>query len=170
MSYCSSCGSSVLPNSKFCAQCGVPTTQQADRNAPVDHVQSGFQAAQAPSSQNQKEALKYANQAILGNLFLIFCEVKGAAFSKEDFIPIIVMVLILMGVLYFCVIYQGIQKHKPKFVLIPTILLGALYLTLLVLELTTQNNGNNFFDWFSYVIGIGQVVLLGYVYMLIKPR
>jgi uncharacterized membrane protein YoaK (UPF0700 family) len=121
------------------------------------------------SSQNQKEALKYANQAVLAFVFMFFCEVKGSdPSSREDLGITIATLLIMMGIIYFCVVMQGINKLKPNFVLIPTVVLAILYLLATVVE--SDMASNNFYDWLSYVLALGQICALGYVYSLIKPR
>jgi hypothetical protein len=122
-----------------------------------------------PSSQNQKEALKYANQAVLAFIFMFFCEVKGSdPSSRQDIGITIAIFLIMMAIIYFCVVVQGINKLKPNFVLIPTVVLAIIYL--LGLAVGADMASNNFYDWLGYVIALGQICALGYVYSLIKPR
>lgn len=121
------------------------------------------------SSQNQKEALKYANQAVLAFIFMFFCELKGSDPSSRQDIGITVAIfLIMMAIIYFCVVIQGVNKLKPNFVLIPTVVLALIYLFGLVEG--SDMASNNFYDWLSYVLALGQICALGYVYSLIKPK
>jgi hypothetical protein len=121
------------------------------------------------SSQNQKEALKYANQAVLAFIFMFFCELKGSDPSSRQDIGITVAIfLIMMAIIYFCVVIQGVNKLKPNFVLIPTVVLALIYLFGLVEG--PDMASNNFYDWLSYVLALGQICALGYVYSLIKPK
>lgn len=170
MAYCSSCGVKVLADATFCGQCGKPVSDQTENiNINEINVLSEPQATQPSSSQNQKEALKYANQAILVFIYMFFCDVKGSdPSSGQEIGTTIAIYLALMGVIYFCVEIQGIKKSKPNFVLIPTIVLAILYLLGLVAG--SDMASNNFYDWFSYILALVQVCALGYVYSLIKPR
>ena len=170
MAYCSSCGTTVLADATFCGKCGTPVSNQAEAISHAENnVQPSLQVAQSPSSQNQKEALKYANQAILAFIFMFFCDVKGSdPSSRQDIGVNIAVWLIVMGIVYFCVVIQGVNKLKPNFVLIPTVVLAILYL--LGTAMASDMASNNFYDWLSYILALGQICALGYVYNLIKPR
>lgn len=170
MSYCTSCGVEIKSQTPFCAQCGQTLGIHSANNNLSDNTNHlAEQSKLNINATKKKEVVTLANQVVLAFLYMVFCEFKGsdAAAFFQNIVVVIIGTGIAMGITYFCVVYQGVKNLKPNYVLVTAILLATVY----VLSLASGDHlKNNFFDWFSYVIGFIQVGLLYRVFTLIKQK
>ncbi len=189
MSFCANCGSKQETQSKFCSNCGQSTDLVNNQSAsPVEPTptQTRFAAAEPMKAEApaiavspgtvKKELLQLSNTYF--SLFLLsFLAMKAQ--SEGGFksimadtggggsalIMIFIMLAAVVGICYFTVRIQGINKGKPAWVLV-TLIVSA---CLTVLSWTTDNFGNyNWADWLSEAIGLAQLYILFAIYQLLK--
>ena len=171
MPFCSSCGFKVINTATFCSACGnaiLPEKENISSTKP--ELYSEVLVA------NKKTESSLANQVLLGFFFIVLCDLKGYHPTPmfEDTQQLIMyfgLIIIIMAVTYFCAIHQGINKSKPNFVMGITIFLTLLTVFGAVSMFESDSYlTNNFWDWFSFVISIGQVIGLVRIHFLIKNR
>ena len=169
MSFCASCGTKLTAEAAFCPQCGTQSNTKKDASPAVANSETPEAEQEFNLALNKNEAKKHIDQVMIGFVFVLFCAFKGAdklqAFQNpmETIIPMV----IIAGVVYFFASIMGLKKSKPTPVLAMAIMLGVLYGIALLFG---DNSANNFFDWFGYVIGAGQIWALYQAHNLIKSE
>jgi len=171
MPFCSSCGFKVMNTATFCSACGTVILAVKENTSRIQpELYSEVLVA------NKKTESSLANQVLLGFFFIVLCDFKGYHPTPmfEDTQQLIMyfgLIVIVMAATYFCAIHQGINKSKPNFVMGVTIFLTLVTVFGAVSMFDSDSYlTNNFWDWFSFVISIGQVIGLVRIYFLIKKR
>lgn len=190
MSFCANCGTKQDVGAKFCPNCGQPTSgggSQPGVASTSPEAQAQPTAMKAVASSNaektsisggvKKELLQLSNtffSLYVVSILLMKAQVEGsfrsvAAEMGDDAGSALVMLFVLLvaivGAVYFTVRVQGINKVKPGWVLGTLIVLAALT----VFNWTSANFSNfNWADWASEVVGVGQLYLLFAIYQLLN--
>ena len=190
MSFCSNCGTKQNVGAKFCPSCGQPA---GNENAPTKNNSATDEIAVQPvkvkttptakkqdaelSGRVKKEVLQLSNgffSAFLAAFFLMKVQIEGGfkgtvaeigGDKDTAFIMVLAIYAAVVGVLYFTVRIQGINKNKPGWVLGTLIVLAGLT----VLTWTGANFSNfNWADWAAEVVGLVQLYLLYAIYRLLN--
>ncbi len=175
MSFCANCGTKQDVGAKFCSNCGQPavSAQPSVTNTPPQASKEWS----AIGGSVKKELLQLSNiyfSLYTAALFLMKLQVEGGFKSAlEDtgdgstavFIALLAIVLAAIGLTYFTVRIQGINKGKPGWVLGTLIVIAGLTL----MNWTSTNFANfNWADWVSEAIGLVQLYLLYAIYQLLN--
>ena len=189
MSFCANCGSRQDVGAKFCPSCGQPASGNAAHSttgsAPAESTQpvvtqtipaASKEVATVPGSV-KKELLQLSNtyfSLYAVALFLMKVQVEGGfksvlADTGDDsgavFIVLLAIIAAAVGITYFTVRIQGINKGKPGWVLGTLIVIGGLTL----MNWTSTNFSNfNWADWVSEAVGLVQLYLLYAIYRLLN--
>jgi uncharacterized Zn finger protein (UPF0148 family) len=169
MSFCASCGTQLTAEAAFCPQCGTQANAKKDAGHAVASSDTPQAEQEFNRALNKNEAKKQIDQVMLGFVFVLFCAFKGAdkVQAIQNPMETIIPMVIIAAVVYFFASIMGLKKSKPMPVLAMAIMLGVLYGIALLFG---DNSENNFFDWFSYLIGAGQIWALYQAHNLIKSE
>lgn len=181
MNFCSNCGTQQNVDAKFCPNCGQAKNGAQSSSAPSQHSTKSQtvsnQEHTAPTGEYKKELIKQSNAifyCFAPMLMLMGKQAEGgfaslaADYGDDKFAGFIAMMAILVvyiGVIYFTVRIQGVNKGKPGWVLGTLITLSAMT----VINWTMINFSNfNWADWASEIIGLAQLFLIYSTYQLLK--
>lgn len=169
MSFCASCGTQLTAEAAFCPQCGTQANAKKDAGPAVASNDTPEAEQEFNRALNKNEAKKQIGQVMVGFIFMLLCEFKGAnkLNALQNPMEIIIPLSIFAAFIYFFASVMGVKKSKPKPVLAMTVLLGITYGTSLVFG---DNSANNFFDWLNYIIGASQIWALYKAHNLIKSE
>jgi hypothetical protein len=187
MSFCANCGTQQNVGAKFCPNCGQSASsgggaQPAARTEPAAVNVQSVQTSTPLNTDKEnsglagsvkKELLQFSNtffSLYLASFFLMKVQAEGGFKSMlsdmgDDkgiaFIAFLVLMAAMIGVTYFTVRVQGINKQKPGWVLGTLIVMAGLT----VLTWTGANFSNfNWADWASEAVGLAQLYLLFAIY------
>lgn len=190
MSFCANCGTKQNIGAKFCPSCGQPAggenTPVIHSSAPDEITTQPAKAKAAPAVKKQaagligsvkKELIQLSNgffSAYVAAFFLMKVQTeggfKGAMAEMGDdkdtaFILLLAIYIAIVGVTYFTVRIQGINKEKPSWVLGTLIVLAGLT----VFGWTGTNFSNfNWADWASEAVSLVQLYLLYLIYQIMN--
>jgi hypothetical protein len=171
MNFCAHCGTKKNIDAKFCPSCGKPAL------AEQSIVNASTQTAPNISGTVKKELIQLSNayfSMYAVSFFLMKVQAEGGFKTTlsdlgDDagtaFVFMLVAIAIAVGLTYFTVRVQGINRGKPGWVLGTLIVFGAMTL----LSWTGTNFSNfNWADWLSEAIGLGQLYVLFAIYQLLN--
>jgi hypothetical protein len=181
MNFCSNCGTKQNVDAKFCPNCGQAKNGAQQSSAPFQNSTTtqtvSAQEHSAPTGEHKKELIKLSNSifyCFVPILMLMSKQAEGgfaslaADYGDEKFTAFIAMMVVLVvfiGVIYFTVRIQGVNKGKPGWVLGTLITLSAMT----VINWTMTNFSNfNWADWASEIIGLAQLFLIYATYQMLN--
>lgn len=190
MSFCANCGTQLNVGAKFCPGCGQPTGEGASQptaSSPAAETAAQRVEVKAVTATDKestsivgvvkKELLQLSNtyfSLYAISLFLMKVQVEGGfksalADTGEDSGAVLIVLLIIIaaavGLTYFTVRIQGINKGKPGWVLSTLIVIAVLT----AMGWTSANFSNfNWADWASEAVGLVQLYLLYAIYQILN--
>ncbi len=187
MNFCANCGTKKDIDAKFCPNCGqsvasqsaAPTVQNKSGSQPMQQttVTASAETASTISGTVKKELIQLCNAYFTMytvSFFLMKVQVEGGFKTTlsdmgDDkgvaLVFMLVAVCLAVGVTYFTVRVQGINRGKPGWVLGTLLVIGAMTL----LSWTNVNFSNfNWADWLVEAIGLGQLFVLFSIYKLLN--
>jgi hypothetical protein len=173
MNFCANCGTKKNIDAKFCPNCGQPAVSgppQATANAPA---QTTLNISGTVKKELNQLSNAYFSMYAVSFLLMKLQAEGGFKTTLSDLgenagiavVFILVAVGIAVGLTYFTVRVQGINRGKPGWVLGTLIVIGAMTL----LSWVNVNFSNfNWADWLSEAIGLGQLYVLFSIYQLLN--
>jgi hypothetical protein len=164
MSFCSDCGFKFSSESRFCERCGSQRTQEG--SSVISKKTKNEQSAEVDI-----DLINTANSIPASFFFSLLLEFKGhdAVENFKNLGGIVAVFLAFSGIIYWLVCVQGLKRNKPEFVLYGALLLSVLFGFGIFTSIPDMSNFN-IFDWFYCLLSAAQIVVMLYIFQVLKGR